>query len=123
MLACDDSPSPPSYVLYVDSEQPDTALLLLTERIEIALRRSVHYDYARGLRQLGPLRVFRARCAADAYLLAALRAGARAGSVKPPALDRRTGWSRVFAGELIDRTAPDIDMPGVRPAEEPCVQA
>jgi hypothetical protein len=123
MLACDDSLSPPSYVLYVDADEPDEALLLLADRIEIGLRRSVHYDYARGLRQLGPLRIFRAGKAADTYLLAAIRAGNRAGSVKPPALDRRSGWSLVFSGELIDRTSSHVGGPDVRPAEEPCVQA
>ena len=94
MLAFDET----SYVLYIDSEEPDLAPVV--SRIETELRRNFHYDYGRFLGQLGPLRLFRAPRAAETYLAAAIAAGQRAGDVKPVALDRAGGWSERFRGNL-----------------------
>ena len=101
MLACDTAP-PPRYVLYIDAAETDAVITAAAARVDAELRRSFHYDYARSLGQLAPLAVFRASRASDAYLTRAVRAGQRAGDVKPLALDRRTGWSQVFEGRFVD---------------------
>src|SRR5262249_30551222 len=59
MLACDTRPAP-GYVLYVDTNAPDCTLGLIGRSIEKALCGNFHYDYARQLGQLAPVRVFRA---------------------------------------------------------------
>lgn len=102
MLACDRELSPPAYVAYVESTVDDATLSAIAETIEGGLRRNFHYDYARLLGQLGPVRVFRAEEAARSYLTDAVFAGQRAGDVKPLALDRRDGWSRRFRGSFIE---------------------
>lgn len=53
------------------------------------------------LGQLAPLRVFRADGAGDIYLATAVRGGQRAGDVKPPTLEHRTGWSKILRGHFI----------------------
>jgi hypothetical protein len=106
MLACDPELSPPAYVLYVESNSDDATLLDAAVRIDESLRQNFHYDYARLLGQLGPVRVFRVeRDAAETYVATAIRAGQRAGAVKLPALDRRDGWSARFSGRLIQPTS------------------
>jgi hypothetical protein len=101
MVACDTRLPCPAYVLYVDMPEPDEVLDRIAGRVEAGLRRAFHYDYARLLGQLDALRVFRAEGAAGAYLEAAVRAGQRAGDVKPLALDTRDGWSQTFRGAFI----------------------
>lgn len=98
MLACDPALTPPAYVLYIESSAPGEVLESVAKRIENDLRRSFHYDYARRLGQLASVRVFRAERAGESYLAAAVRAGRRAGDVKPVALSRAAGWSDVFRG-------------------------
>jgi hypothetical protein len=105
MVACDTTLEPAAYVLYIDARDRDEVFLRLAAAIEAELRRSFHYNYARLLGQLGPLRIFRAEGADEAYLLAAVRAGQRAGDVKPLALDRRNGWSQVFGGRFVGDAA------------------
>jgi hypothetical protein len=68
MLACDDTLTRAAYVVYIDTMEPDESLARLAVGIELALRSSFHYDYARRLGQLAPLRVFRAEGAGDTYL-------------------------------------------------------
>jgi hypothetical protein len=89
------------YVLYVDTPHPDQSLEQLGRSVEMELRSNFHYDYARLVGQLGPVRVFRARVAGATYLAACIEAGQRAGDVKPLALDRRDGWSQRFRGQFI----------------------
>ncbi|MDQ6802466.1 MAG: GH3 auxin-responsive promoter family protein [Acidobacteriota bacterium] len=91
MLACDTDI--PAYVLYIDGDIPDEA----AEDIDTRLRRAFHYDYARFLGQLQPLRICRVERGAEAYQQFCIRSGQQAGDIKPLALDRRNGWSRVFA--------------------------
>jgi GH3 auxin-responsive promoter len=100
MLACDPDLSPPAYVLYVETGASDESADRVGRLVESSLRHNFHYDYARLLGQLGPLRVFRAEQSAATYLDAGVRAGQRAGDVKPLALDRRDGWSRRFHGRF-----------------------
>lgn len=104
MLACDDSLPRPGYVLYIETPAPDESLASLARDIESSLRESFQYDYACRLGQLAPLRVFRARNAGESYLDAAVRAGQRAGDVKPLALDRRSGWSQILQGRFVPAT-------------------
>jgi len=92
MLACDTDLRPSSYVLYIDSSQPDAVLDRAAASIDADLRGNFHYDYARRLGQLGPVGVFRARDAAAVYESVAIESGQRAGNIKPLALDRRNGW-------------------------------
>jgi hypothetical protein len=100
MLACEPVPGPARYVLYVEAAATDAELEALADTIDRGLRRSFHYDYARRLGQLAAVRPFRTRGAPAAYLLAAVRESRRPGSVKPPALDRRSGWRQIFEGEV-----------------------
>ncbi len=101
LLACDRELAPPAYVLYVDSEADDATLMSAASIIDQRLRANFHYDYARILGQLGPVRVFRTEGAAAAWLATGVAAGQRAGGVKPLALDRRDGWSQRFRGGFI----------------------
>jgi hypothetical protein len=101
MLACDQTLPAPAYVLYIETVEPDASLRRLAHRIDLDLQANFHYSHARRLGQLAPLRVFRANGAGEAYLSAAARPGQRLGDVKPVALDRRTGWSRILQGRFI----------------------
>jgi hypothetical protein len=89
MLACDGD----AYVLYIDSE---AALDGAAEMLDDALRESHHYDLARRLGQLAPLRILRVRDAARTYLRVK-SAAQTLGDIKIPALDREQGWSERFA--------------------------
>jgi GH3 auxin-responsive promoter len=114
MLACDPDLSPPAYVLYVDSDADDGMLLSVAADVDARLRANFHYDCARLVGQLGPVRVFRAAGGAETYLAAAIAGGRRAGDVKPLALDRRDGWSGRFTGSLIpppSRNTPSGSVP------------
>lgn len=101
MLACETRPGPAAYVLYMDTHAPDRSLRRVAEAVDVGLRRSFHYDYARRLGQLAAIRPFRASGAAESYVLAAVRDGRRAGDVKPMALDRRGGWTHIFEGAFV----------------------
>src|SRR6185437_8283075 len=90
MLACDTDI--PAYVLYIDGDVPDAA----ATEIEVRLRQNFHYDYARFLGQLQPLRICRVPNAAAIYHEFCVRSGQKAGDIKPLALDRRNGWAEVF---------------------------
>jgi hypothetical protein len=96
MLACETDLPSPGYVLYIDTSESDGLLEGAAARIENGLQENFHYQYARQLGQLAPLRVFRAEGADEAYLATGVRSGFRAGDIKPLALDRRNGWSRIF---------------------------
>jgi hypothetical protein len=106
MLACDPGLTPPAYVLYIEASQSDDALDRAARVIEAELRCNFHYDYARRLGQLAPIRVFRAEGAAATYMKTALEAGQRAGDVKPLALDRRDEWSQRFRGGFVADCSP-----------------
>jgi GH3 auxin-responsive promoter len=102
MLACNRDPPPPGYVLYIDTAAPGQLLDRAVAQIETGLQANFHYRYARELGQLAPLRVFRAEGAAATYISRSIRNGQREGNIKPLALDRRDGWSRVFQGRFVD---------------------
>ena len=86
MLACDRD----AYVLYLESDAP-----VPLDSLEHALRESHHYDLARRLGQLQPLRLMRVQNAAATYLRVK-SATQTLGDIKIPALDREQGWSERF---------------------------
>jgi hypothetical protein len=100
MLACDTDASP-GYVLYIDSPADDEMVACAAKMIDAGLSENFHYNYARQLGQLACVRAFRVRGGAASYLAAATRNGQKLGDVKPPALDRRGGWSRVFGEKAV----------------------
>jgi hypothetical protein len=85
MLACEGD----SYVLFIESGDS-----VPVEALEAALRESHHYDLARRLGQLGPLRLQRVRDGAATYLRAK-SATQTLGDIKIPALDPH--WKGQFA--------------------------
>lgn len=102
MLACDRSGVLPSYVLYMEAAASDDQLRAVVTSAERGLGENFHYQYARRLGQLGPLRLFAARDAHASYLAACLARGQRAGAVKPAALDAGEGWTARFDGRFVD---------------------
>jgi hypothetical protein len=111
MLACNTCPAP-AYVLYIETEAPDSEVEHVTHLIDEALCSNFHYQYARQLGQLAPLKAFRARNAAASYLANAIDRGQRAGDVKPVALDRRDIWSKVFRGYFVSMPRELGSVPG-----------
>ncbi|HEY0371565.1 MAG TPA: GH3 auxin-responsive promoter family protein, partial [Thermoanaerobaculia bacterium] len=93
MLACDRD----AYVLYLES---DAAIDIAA--LDAALREAHHYDLARRLGQLAPLRLMRIRDGAATYLRIK-SAKQSLGDIKIPALDREQGWSDRFTRHLTAR--------------------
>lgn len=87
MLACDRD----AYVLYLESDANIDVTAL-----DHTLREAHHYDLARRLGQLAPLRLMRVRNGAETYLRVK-SAAQTLGDIKIPALDREQGWSERFA--------------------------
>jgi hypothetical protein len=104
MLACETDLPSPGYVLYIETTASNGILDCAATRIEAGLRDNFHYDYARKLGQLGPVRVFRTESAASAWLAAGVGNGQRAGDIKPLALDRRDGWAHRFCGHFLSES-------------------
>ncbi|HQF37551.1 MAG TPA: GH3 auxin-responsive promoter family protein [Opitutaceae bacterium] len=73
------------------------------ERVERCLRRNYHYDHACNRGQLAPLRGVLVREGARSYREAAVRRGARIGTIKIPALD----WRSVDSGTVWWQTVSD----------------
>jgi hypothetical protein len=86
MLACDRD----AYVLYIESDAP-----VDVDALDASLRESHHYDLARRLGQLAPLRIMRVQNGAATYLRVK-SATQKLGNIKIPALDREQGWSEKF---------------------------
>lgn len=89
MLACDRD----AYVLYLES---DAAVDV--HAVDQQLREAHHYDLARRLGQLAPLRLMRVRNGAATYLRAKSTTQTL-GDIKIPALDREQGWSERFSAD------------------------
>jgi hypothetical protein len=97
MLAPSQGPS--GYTLFLQSRHCTSGLAAL---VDARLRENPHYDYARNLKQLAPVRVFHiAQGGREGYILRCESLGQRAGSVKTTALDKRTGWEEVFRGNYV----------------------
>jgi hypothetical protein len=113
MLAPEASADEAGYVLFLegDLEALDAHRLgNLVDRLERRLGDNVQYAHARGLGQLDRLRVFRVRAGADAaYLRRSVAEGQALGDVKPTGLDRRTGWTAWFEGDMLDGRSPALE--------------
>lgn len=72
--------------------------------VDAALQSNPHYAHARRVGQLGPVRVFRIRDEhpEEAYLRRCVSLGQRAGTIKPVALHRASGWETWFQGNFTD---------------------
>jgi hypothetical protein len=92
MLACEDG----AYMLFIESDARDDAVLAAARALDLALRENIHYDYCRRLGQLGDLTPFRISSDGSATYLA--NAEQRLGDVKLAAVERRRGWSNRFLG-------------------------
>ena len=89
MLACDRD----AYVLYLESDAS-----VDVDALDQQLRAAHHYDLARRLGQLAPLRLMRVRNGAATYLR--VKSAAQIlGDIKIPALDREQGWSERFSAD------------------------
>ncbi|HVE71410.1 MAG TPA: GH3 auxin-responsive promoter family protein [Thermoanaerobaculia bacterium] len=87
MLACDGT----AYTLFIETP----AVSVPVEHLDRELRTAHHYDLARRLGQLAPLRVQRVHNAAATYLR--VRSEHQTlGDIKIPALDREAGWGERF---------------------------
>ena len=74
----------------------------ISTEIEEGLRRNFHYRHARDLGQILPLRVFIIeKNGTRAYFRRCVEDGQKLGDVKHVVLDKRTGWTDYFAGELV----------------------
>jgi hypothetical protein len=96
MVACEVESSP-GYVLFLESDDAGEKVQRAAAQIEAGLRANFHYDCARRLGQLACLRAVRVKNGAALYLEEAARKGRKMGGVKPPALDRDCGWSKILA--------------------------
>jgi hypothetical protein len=83
---------PPCYLLFIESDAPESALERVGERVEARLSDGVQYRYARRLGQLGPVRVVRVRDGWHRYEARCVALRQRAGSVKPTDLHTEPGW-------------------------------
>ena len=72
--------------------------------IEQRLRENIHYDYARQLNQLNPLKIFiiNDECnATEIYIEQCRKWGQKLGNIKSVCLDKRSGWNNVFKGDFL----------------------
>jgi hypothetical protein len=93
---------PARYRLYLEDERDDTAAQALARGIEERLSEGHPYRYARALGQLGPIDVMRVDEGGRKYEQACVRAGQRAGDIKPTPLHLKDGWDDVFLGRLLE---------------------
>ena len=85
------------YVLLLDAAEVSAARAeLLAARVDAALQANSQYAYARGLRQLAPLRPVRCSEPLRSWLAAGLSRGQRLGDIKPCALYAAPGWAQTF---------------------------
>jgi hypothetical protein len=83
------------YTLFLEG----TTRVGLAETLDEMLRENPHYAWCRDLGQLRPVRVFVISAdGCEAFLRRQAESGARLGDVKPAALSRLPGWSKIFSG-------------------------
>jgi hypothetical protein len=99
LLAPDEDASGCRYTLYFEAEaRPHWAA-----NLDRALCRNPHYAYCRSLGQLLPARVFLVPYRGfETFAQHEAPSGARLGDLKPVALSRKSGWSRIFSGKYVD---------------------
>jgi hypothetical protein len=107
LLAPDEAPSGQvNYTLFLECEALGSGGEGMAGELDSLLRENFHYDHARRLSQLGPVRVFLidsgATPGARVYSAELARRGMRLGDIKPGVLDDRPGWSKLFGGEYVE---------------------
>lgn len=92
--------APVHYCLFVDANTDDTKLATLAVLVEDELLQGHAFRYARDLGQLGPVHFARIRGGTAAVHETLVRAGLRAGDIKPTHLDTRRLWGDTFGPGL-----------------------
>ncbi len=92
--------APIHYCLFVDAETDDTTLAKLAVLVEDELLQGHAFRYARDLGQLGPMHFARIRGGPAVVQDTLVRAGRRAGDIKPTHLDTRRLWGETFGPGL-----------------------
>ena len=87
----------PHYCLYVECNQPDEVLQQLCSLVEKHLNTGHHYSYCRDLGQLSSMRWQRVKKGTQIFQETLLKAGLRAGDIKPTCLDARLVWQEAFS--------------------------
>lgn len=104
MMACEELAGHHVYTLFIETSEMTTkiTLLALAQALEIALQEANHhYRYCRQLGYLQALQVFRIkRAGLETYLKICFAQGQRI-EEPIPLLHQKSGWSRVFQGELV----------------------
>ena len=99
LLAPDEDAEGCRYTLYIEGPTSDD----LAEALDRTLFRNPHYSWCRELGQLKVPRVFMIKTGGyEAFVARQARPGTRMGDIKPAAMSRITGWSRVFTGTYAD---------------------
>jgi hypothetical protein len=112
LLAPDEGPSGcVGYTLFLEAEGLDDEVgRALAREVDSRLNENFHYEHARRLAQLGPLRVFLIDAAstpgAAVYSAELERRGMRLGDIKPGVLDDRPGWSKILSGRYLPEAEP-----------------
>jgi len=93
----------PGYVLYCQPEPGDSPDLPdLARRMEIEMSQNYHYQHARRLSQLTPLRIFLVTGeASELYRQHLMKRGMKAGDIKFQVLSTDLAWSVVFPGKFV----------------------
>ena len=105
--------APIHYCLFVEADTDEPTLAKLAVLLEDELLQGHAFRYARELGQLGEMHVARVRGGSAAVQETLIRAGLRAGDIKPTHLDTRPIWGATFgpglpARELAARTSKEI---------------
>lgn len=88
--------------------------------MESGLRRNPHYAHCRDLQQLLYLRIFViSHGGYETFVRRQLSDGARLGDIKPAALSRASGWSRLFSGEYWDKSGNGPKLPEANTVQIP----
>lgn len=102
LLSFEPHPAPGYVYIVEDSRSDNERLLRAAEEIDALLKENFHYCYCRDLGQLAAVSVFRVSGAGqEKYLEACYRKGQRLGDIKPPSLQRTSGWTEVFQGRML----------------------
>ncbi len=100
MLAPDDATEDFRYTLYLEHPSDLQSIGMLTglrADLDGNLRRNFHYNYCRELGQLAYPKIFLvAQGGMETYLEACQSRGQRLGNIKPPTLEKTTGWGNYF---------------------------
>jgi hypothetical protein len=96
---------PPGYLLFVESEADDEALLRLAHALDQALSADHHYGHCRALGQLAPITPRRVHDGWATFQRVRIASGMRPGQIKPASLDSGSGWGEAFQTSTRGRDA------------------